>query len=76
VKQEAADELVGAERHDLLAIRAIAVIILVAEGDARLIAVGPILSRASRQKVEAEAWAGAERTKAKLASRGRGSEEV
>ena len=37
VKQEAADELVGAERHDLLAVRAIAAIILVAEGDAGLV---------------------------------------
>ena len=34
VKQEAADELVDAERHDLLAVRAIAAIVLVAEGDA------------------------------------------
>src|ERR1700722_9097918 len=37
VKQEAADELVGAKRHDLLAVRAIAAIILVAEGDAGLV---------------------------------------
>ena len=34
VKQEAADELVGAECHDALPVRAIAAIILVAEGDA------------------------------------------
>ena len=34
VEQEAADELVGAERHDALPVRAIAAIILVAEGDA------------------------------------------
>jgi hypothetical protein len=34
VEQEAADELVGAERHDALAVCAIAAIILVAEGDA------------------------------------------
>ena len=37
VKQEAADELVDAERHDLLAVRAIAAIILVAKGDAGLV---------------------------------------
>jgi hypothetical protein len=37
VKQEAADELVGAECHDLLAVRAIAAIVLVAEGDAGLV---------------------------------------
>ncbi|MEA2961467.1 MAG: hypothetical protein QOI46_1565 [Alphaproteobacteria bacterium] len=37
VEQEAADELVGAERHDALAVRAIAAIILVAEGDAGLV---------------------------------------
>lgn len=34
VEQEAADELVGGERHDLLAVGAVAAIILVAEGDA------------------------------------------
>ena len=37
VKQEAADELVDAERHDLLAVCAMAAIILVAEGDAGLV---------------------------------------
>src|SRR3984885_11059216 len=37
VKQEAADELVDAERHDLLAVRAIAAIILVAKGYAGLV---------------------------------------
>ena len=37
VKQEAADELVDAERHDLLAVRTIAAIVLVAEGDAGLV---------------------------------------
>jgi hypothetical protein len=37
VKQEAADELVDAERHDLLAVRAVAAIVLVAEGDAGLV---------------------------------------
>jgi len=34
---EAADELVDAERHDLLAIHAVAAVILVAEGDAGLV---------------------------------------
>ncbi len=34
VEQEAADELVGGERHDLLAVGAVAAIVLVAEGDA------------------------------------------
>ena len=37
VKQEAADELVDAERHDLPAVRAIAAIVLVAEGDVGLV---------------------------------------
>ena len=37
MKQEAADELVDAERHDLLAVRTTAAIILVAEGDAGLV---------------------------------------
>ena len=37
VKQEAADELVGGERHDALPVRAIATIVLVAEGDAGLV---------------------------------------
>ena len=37
VKQEAADELVGLERHDLLTLRAAAAIILVAKGDAGLV---------------------------------------
>ena len=37
VKQEAADELADAERHDLLAVCAVAAIILVAEGDADLV---------------------------------------
>ena len=37
VEQEAADKLVGAERHDLLAVGAAAAIILVAEGDALLV---------------------------------------
>ena len=37
VKQEAADELVGAKRHDLLPLCAIAAIILLAEGDAGLV---------------------------------------
>ena len=37
VEQEAADELVGRERHDLLAVGAVAAIILVAEGDAGLV---------------------------------------
>ncbi|MCY1510055.1 hypothetical protein D9M68_444180 [compost metagenome] len=37
MKQEAADELVGGERHDLLAIGAVATIVLVAEGDAALV---------------------------------------
>ena len=37
VEQEAADELVGRERHDLLPVGAVAAIILVAEGDASLV---------------------------------------
>ena len=37
VKQEAADELVRAQRHDLLAVRTIAAIVLLAEGDAGLV---------------------------------------
>jgi hypothetical protein len=37
VEQEAADELVDAERHDLLAVRAVAAIVLVAEGDIGLV---------------------------------------
>ncbi len=37
VEQEAADELVGAERHGSLAVGAVAPIILVAEGDAALV---------------------------------------
>ena len=37
VEQEAADELVGAECHDALAVRAIAAVILVAERDAMLV---------------------------------------
>ena len=37
VEQEAADELVGGERHDLLAVGAVAAIVLVAEGDAALV---------------------------------------
>jgi hypothetical protein len=37
MEQEAADELVGAERHDALPVRAIAAIILVAESDAGLV---------------------------------------
>ena len=37
VEQEAADELVGGERHDLLPLGAVAAIILVAEGDAGLV---------------------------------------
>jgi len=37
VEQEAADELVGAERHDTLPVRTIAAIVLVAEGDAGLV---------------------------------------
>jgi hypothetical protein len=34
VKQEAADELVGCERHDALPLPAIAPVVFVAEGDA------------------------------------------
>ena len=37
VEQEAADELVGGERHDLLPVGAVAAIVLVAEGDAALV---------------------------------------
>ena len=37
VEQEAADELVGAEGHDTLPLRAMTAIILVAEGDAGLV---------------------------------------
>ena len=37
VEQEAADELVGGERHDLLPIGAAATVVLVAEGDAALV---------------------------------------
>jgi len=37
VEQEAADELAGAERHDALAVRTIAAVILVAEGDTTLV---------------------------------------
>ena len=37
MQQEAAHELVGVERHDLLALRTAAAIVLVAEGNARLV---------------------------------------
>ena len=37
MEQEAADELVGGERHDLLPVGAVAAIVLVAEGDAALV---------------------------------------
>ena len=37
VKQEATNELVGAESHDALPVRTIAAIILVAKGDAGLV---------------------------------------
>ena len=37
MKEEAADELVGGERHDLLPVGAVAAIVLVAEGDAGLV---------------------------------------
>jgi hypothetical protein len=37
VKQEAADELVGCKRHDVLPLPAVAPVILVAEGDAGLV---------------------------------------
>ena len=37
VKQEAANELVGVERHDLLPLGTIAAVVLVAEGDAGLV---------------------------------------
>ena len=37
VKQEAADELVRLERHDLLALRADAAIVLVSEAHARFV---------------------------------------
>ena len=37
MQQEAAHELVGVQRHDLLALRPAAAIILVAEGDAALV---------------------------------------
>jgi len=37
MKQEAADELVGGERNDLLPVRTAAAIILRAEGDAALV---------------------------------------
>ena len=37
VEQEAADELVGRQRHDLLPVGAVAAIVLVAEGDAGLV---------------------------------------
>ncbi len=37
MEQEPADELVGGERHDLLAVRAVAAVVLVAEGDAVLV---------------------------------------
>jgi len=37
MKQEAADELVGAQRHDLLPVRVVATVILVAEGDGGLV---------------------------------------
>ena len=40
VEQEAADELVGGERHDLLPVGAGAAIVLVAEGDAGLVEAG------------------------------------
>lgn len=37
MEQEAADELVGCERHDLLSVAAVAAVVLVAEGDASLV---------------------------------------
>ena len=37
VQQEAANELVGGKRHDLLAVGTAAAIVLVAEGDTRLV---------------------------------------
>ncbi len=37
VEQEAADELIDCERHDLLPIATVATVVLVAEGDASLI---------------------------------------
>ena len=37
VEQEAADKLVGGERHDLLAVGAGAAVVLIAEGDAGLV---------------------------------------
>ena len=37
VKQEAADELVGCERHDALPLPAVAPVVLVAEGDAGIV---------------------------------------
>ena len=37
MEQEAADELVGGERHDALPVGAVAAIVLVAEGDAGLV---------------------------------------
>ena len=37
VEQEAADKLIDGERHDLLAIRAVTAIVLIAEGDAVII---------------------------------------
>lgn len=36
-QQEAADELVGRKRHDLLPVRAVATVVLIAEGDAVLV---------------------------------------
>jgi len=40
VEQEAADELVGAERHDALALGTVAAIVFVSEGDTLLVEVG------------------------------------
>src|SRR5690606_9665737 len=37
MKQEAADELVGRKRHHLLSVRAVAAVVVVAEGDAALV---------------------------------------
>lgn len=37
MEQESADELVDRERHDLLPVRAVAAVVLVAEGDAALV---------------------------------------
>ena len=54
MEQEAADELLDRERHDLLPVRAVTAVVLVAEGDAALVEGDHVRALEIRRPEEAE----------------------